>query len=569
MLNSRVQLFIFWIVNIAAAIFFYYTTSDLGRMRTYFLNTSYYFFVVLFLLWISAIIVYLKRNKDKISELIKTNRTGLLLSLFITIIIFTSVPCGLKVLADESNVMSVSKSMVFQKKVGNVLEGLWYYNNFYPLGEEIELRPLTLPFFVHIIHAITGYRVANVFVVNFILLFIFLSIVHIVTRKYWGIFWAIAMQFFIVAQPLIAQLATSGGIDFIYMVFFTISLLCLYIYIKQQTSEALLLLVANLLLFANTRYEAIFQMVIILLLLFILKKIKWENVKPNLVIYSFIPLLMLPSLWQRIFKFKDNELPVNKAASIGNSISNTKLYITSMFDFSNDLPYANAINIFSLVAIIVFIIYLVRKKITFNPNRKAFAVILTVCLVSMWMIITIFSVSLANHPSQSRLFLVFTICSSVFAAWALYQVNFIKERSYIAVVISILCFIFYLPNAAENRFVNKQSIVRENNFVLNFFKSEPNNNFVVIDVHPGLYTIYNYGGISFERANGNPGLVLTNLSRHLYKKVYVVQEIAYLDMRPIKNCELNSAYILRPVTELQNSPESFLRISEISLTTDK
>lgn len=562
------KILFFWVVNIITAVFFYYSTQSHSRMLEFFLSTSYYFFIVLFLFWTSAVIWFINSNYNKIKKVLYESRTGLIISLLLSIIVFIAVPCELKVLSDEANVMAVSKSMTFQKRVGNVTEGLWYYDNFYPLSEELELRPLTLPFLVHILHSLTGYRVSNVYVVHFFLLFVFLFVVYVYSNKYWGKWWAIAMQLFVLSQPLVSQLATSGGIDFIYMFFFFISMLCLYWFIKNPNEFNLLFLLSNLLLFANTRYEAIFQVFIILTLLLLLKLIKWEHIKNNLLIYSLIPAAMLPSLWQRIFKYMDNELPISEAASFENMLYNTKLFFLSFFDFSYLLPLANIVNIGFLISFPVLIYLLLRSKIKLNPHQKCFMLIAGICLVTMWLIIIIFKVSLVNHPSQSHLFIVFIVVITLVVVWGLRRIVFFKNNPIFVFLLSAMCLVFYLPNAVENRFVNQQLIMREYDFALRFLRTKSDRNFVFIHDRPGLFTIQNYGAVTFQTANSDGGNLLSNYKRHLFKNIYVMQEVEYKTGVPKADHQLNQRYNLITLQELQNTPESFLRISEVLLVNE-
>ena len=81
---------------------------------------------------------------------------SLLVSFVLTVSIFSSNPFFYKTLSDETNLLSISRSLLIEKRAYNVTEGLYYYNNFQALKHGIPKRPLLHPYLVQWIHLSTA-----------------------------------------------------------------------------------------------------------------------------------------------------------------------------------------------------------------------------------------------------------------------------------------------------------------------------------------------------------------------------------------------------------------------------
>jgi hypothetical protein len=71
-----------------------------------------------------------------------------------------------KVVADEVVLGSTAMQMHFERQAAVIVRGYDYAGNFTPLNVYVDKRPLVFPFLLSLVHDLTGYRVANVFVLN-------------------------------------------------------------------------------------------------------------------------------------------------------------------------------------------------------------------------------------------------------------------------------------------------------------------------------------------------------------------------------------------------------------------
>jgi len=62
---------------------------------------------------------------------------------------------------------------------------------------------------------------------------------------------------------------------------------------------------------AHIRYEGAASLLASFAVLFALRMVKWEQVKPYIFVYAFTPIFLLPRIWQTILKAEDSEQPLN------------------------------------------------------------------------------------------------------------------------------------------------------------------------------------------------------------------------------------------------------------------
>ena len=116
-------------------------------------RVTFYCMLALFACWAAALARRLPPGFDG-RAFLKEYGAGLLFSLALTVFIFLSVKPQFRVLSDETNLLAVSKSMLFERRADNVTMGKWYYFNFQPLLRETEKRPYMFPFFTSLVGAV-------------------------------------------------------------------------------------------------------------------------------------------------------------------------------------------------------------------------------------------------------------------------------------------------------------------------------------------------------------------------------------------------------------------------------
>jgi len=529
-----------------------------------FSRISYYCILTLFLSWIFVIIQYFREKHIDLRSCWREYGLGFIISLILTCLIFISVKPYFRVLADETNLVSVSKSMVFEKSVDDVSMGAWYFFNFHPISRQEPTRQFLLPFFASVVHALTGYRPENMFVVNFLLLFILFCGIFVYFKKYFNFYFALAAILCAAAQPLITQSASSAGQDLIFVVFAFICFLCLKIFLDKPDSFSFQLLWVNLLMFFNTRYEAPFYVVIILGMLVLFKQLKASYFKS--ILFYVTPFIVLPFFWQRICLRLDHAN--SQCFAVGNLLAHTRYFIRTLIDVNYYFPFAAIINIAGVIAALYFGVQMIKNKWPGEQQGKRLAWIALVCFICYWCLIGSFSLGDPVCPWTSRMFSLAALVLSLLAVAFIARLSIFKDKGIQVSIVSAVLFIIYNPFSIENRYSNTQYLTREYRHEMEFLDKQGTKNVMVVSEWPGMFTVYNYGAVNYDFARGHQQELLGNLARHLYQHIYVFQMIDFKTGLPLKDDSLPENYSLQTVFELQNTTDNFIRISDVRLPAD-
>ena len=133
-------------------------------------------------------------------------------------------------------------------------------------------------------------------------------------------------------------------------------------------------------------------------------------------------------------------------------------------------------------------------------------------------------------------------------------------------VASLAIFLFYHPVAGNHAFINNMVITRIHQHAQKFLKNLNDSDVLIISAYAGQYAALNYSAVTFNYANHHSQSLLVELKAHLYKKIFVFQEIDYTTNRPkFDNQRLDSRFKLKTVAEIQVLNDRFLRISQLDM----
>jgi len=547
----------------AFLVLFIISLTSRKAMADLFSRASYYLILLMLVLWVAQAVLFIKTLNISLVAMLKKYWPGFLAALVMTSLVFSSVKVAFKTLSDETNLLSISMSMLNDKTCWNVTMGKYYYGNLNPMNHELEKRPLVFPFMEHLLHTLTGFRYQNAFILNFIVMFLLLSGVYIIARKFLDVPSSIAAIFLILSYPVITVFGTSGGFDLLNSAFFVMIMAAVCYFAKNPLSGAFSFIFASLLVFANIRYESMAFLFVIPLLL--VKKIKWQHLKDSSYLLFAAPLVNLPYIWQRLLRPDAYQNPSDKEVfSLSNLAGNVVIFFKNIVDFKQFLPYAGFISVISVLIFIYLIVQILRKKIALEGyERYSLVVLIATVLISSTLYLGHFFGD-CTHPSSARFFITLSI---VFAfgpiALRIFKPNAISGRNLL--IFSVVCFSYYHPIAVEGRFINTLKGNRVTEHCIRFLSGGNDKNILIIAERPGQFTALGYGAMNFSYVNKNSGQVLKEVGRHLFSKVFVFQEIEYQTQNPTKETALPPDYRLNPLYEVQISATEFLRISEVKI----
>jgi hypothetical protein len=539
-----------------------YSLTSKERMVSLLSYSSYYLILLLIVVWVVQTILLLKTLKFSFNLLLKKYWPGIVIALILTSLVFASVKVQFKTLSDETNLLSISMSMLSDKTIFNTTMGRYYYGNLNPIDRIIPIQPLVFPFMVHVLHTLTGFRYQNPFILNFIVMVLFLSGVYITTRKFSDTFSSIAAMLLILSYPVFTMSGTSGGFDLLNSAFFWLTMAAAYYFIRNPSPATFSFTFASLLVFSNIRYEsAIFLFILPVLLS---KKIRWHYLKDHSYLFFIAPLVSLPYFWQCMLSpYRSHEDPTGGPMfSFTSLVEHTTTIFRNLVDFKYFLPYAGFISIASILISIYLIIEILRKKIELQTYQKYFLAVLAASVSISTIVYLSYYWGVYTHPSSARLFITLSIAFALGpVALRIFKPNLLSGPTLL--IISAVCFLYYHPIAVEGRFINTLTLNRTTEHCIDFISKLNDKNILVISTRPGQYTAMGYGAIDFNYANQNKELILYEDSRHLFSKILVFQEIEYESGKPTQDTFLDPYCKLDTLYEIQTTATIFLRISEV------
>lgn len=562
--GNRMQLALAAISVVIFFILLAASLSSMDMMQEMFVKGSFYIFLLLFIVWIYHINSYLRETNFSFASFSRKRYVGALFALLATCIVFLSVEIEFKILSDETNLVSISRSLFFDKEVFNVLSGRNYYGNFNSIEGVVPKRPLAFPFFAYMVHLVFGYSYKNLFIVNFLALYATLFGAYLLSRRYLDETSSVASIFFIVSYPVVSIFATSAIYDTLFVFFFYLGFISLFLLMKKPSRYTFSLFWVNMLMLANVRHESAVYFALAFGAVVFWGYVTRELIKSSIFLILVTPLLSLPIFWQKVLSQGKWENPKDTPLfSIGHFFKHLKLFLTGQLDFAFKLPFANVLTILAAGILIYFLVEVFRKKITF-PHRYQwqFLYIFFACLAVNLIIFLSHFLGDYTHPNGARFFLVFvTACAMAPVLLKSLRPGIINSKALLAA--AIVAFTVYHPVAVEGELLKSLTLTREARACYKFLEETGSKNILVIADRPGQFTALEYGAVSFVYANKSHGRLLHELNRSLFADIFVFQKIEYSSGKPIHLNKLNGMYKMETLREVQITATQYLRISRV------
>lgn len=168
-----------------------------------------------------------------------------------------SEPFRHKVLFDEYVIQGTAYEMHVAKQVSTVLRAYTINGTWLPIDTFLDKRPYFFPFLVSLLHDLTGYRTANLFVVNMACAAALLALLYWLALQVAGRRPAILAVALFATMPLFAQNATGAGMDLHNLTMIALVACLGVLYLRAPSEDRLSLLVLGSVLLTESRYESV------------------------------------------------------------------------------------------------------------------------------------------------------------------------------------------------------------------------------------------------------------------------------------------------------------------------
>ncbi len=560
---------------VVAAVLVSITLRHFKLNETFFTYSAYYVLFAMFAVY-AGVLVTGREPAPSMRKWLVENRVGIVLTALVAAVVILAVAPGYRVLADEANLVGVSKNLLQQRTANFATTGKWYFQNYWNLNLTIDRRPALYPFLVSLLHTARGYHPENAFHVNAVIFVLFVFSSYRLAKLVGGELFGAAAAILVATHPNTMVAARSAGFDLLSSFMLLIVVKSFIEYANQSTPKRLAILALHLCILAHVRYEGWALLLTAAAVLFAFRLVQRRQLRGYGFLYSFIPIFLLPRYWQAVAKARDAEQPMSAALfSVSNFIQNTRDYLKVVLH-PLDVGGAHAPLLIILAAggLLIFLYELARRQ------REKCLSLLTikhlVFVVALFGLETVIAFSYtwgrSLHPASARLFIWLDTCVALLAAWFLTTLGR-RFASYVAVLqrrsgapftvlASLTLFAMYVPAASEARFINSLILTRQAAQTWDFFAKLGDKNILIMTDRPGLFTIMDYGALDISTAAVSRDPLL-ELSRHLYHDIYLIQEVDLNTHKPLPSFDVWSDVPMETLLEFQNTDSTSIRITRV------
>lgn len=589
-------LFLTFISTISAIILGFKAFPE-ETMRNLYVNKVYYFLIINLLLWFFALIKTKQKGwYETIFDYWKKHKWGVIVALLLTVCgIFASIP-DYRVLADETNLLSLSRALYEERECKNYTSVKNYYYGFKDIiSWEVDKRPALFPLTVSFFHSLFGYRPENAFAVNIIAGFLSLLLMYHLVSVRFGRFFGICSMVLLASYPLFLLFYTSAGFEIFNLMFSLILFWLLSKFIKEPNALNAEALVYVLPLISQTRYESSSAFICVLPAIFmILPKKEYFKFSFKLCI---LPLLFIPVAWLRLLTDNARGLQVDEVGKAAfaweHFVTNSKKAVS--FFLGSDLS-CGMVSIIAFMAISGLILFLLDYIVTPSKRLNLESIKFDIFKIDLSKIkrkynykLAIFGSSLflfyllhavirfayywgdLTYKFNTRLGIIFLpifVLGSVYLFYWLWM-HFNVKKSYF-LLISMMCLLIYWPVAGQNYGIRELTLYREFRAVREFLQQHfPNKNeYILVADRANLYIPFKYNCVSFTYLKNNVSTLKSNLNNRTYNYIVFLQTINRETGEPTNRCIVPSAFKLTNLHETQIKVDQYLRISKYDLSSD-
>ena len=200
-----------------------------------------------------------------------------------------------KILFDEYVLQATSVHMHATKEIGAMVRAYDIWGTWLPIDTFLDKRPYFFTFLVSLVHDLTGYRLANIFIVNSVFAPIFLGLVAWLAHGLAGRGPALLAVGLLGTMPLLGQQASGAGMEMHNLTMLALVMVLAVVYLRAPSDDRLSLLVVATVLLAQSRYESVIFVGPVAIVIIA----GWLRAQKVLLPWPVIiaPLLLVPYAW--------------------------------------------------------------------------------------------------------------------------------------------------------------------------------------------------------------------------------------------------------------------------------
>jgi len=483
-----------------------------------------------------------------------------------------------KIVADEVVLSSTARQMHFHREAAVVVRGFEYAGNFTPLNAFLDKRPLFFPFLLAMVHDLTGYRVANVFVLNAALSFVLVALVYAIARRLGGSWSGVSAVLLLCTIPLVEQNATGGGFEILNLVMLLLTL-WLGLRLSDGYSDAgLSAFVLSGVLLAQVRYESVLFVLPVAVVVALTWWWRREVRLPASLLASPLFLIIYP-LQHNVFKISESSWQMFSVAGAETPFALRYFYenvahaLNFFFTFDGSQPNSWLVALFGILSTGLVVLVLYKEHQTLFSAGKSVATMLTflIGLMLHTVLMLCYFWGKWDDPVIRRLSLpthLLLIFSTIFVWPRLIPSP--RRWPILSGLAGIYLFGFALPASSMHRFTQENFAARTTNWLGDYIRRNLEGRRVIaIDDSAGLqWFLYGQSSITPERFADKWEDFVYHFKRRSFDDYLVVQRVG-VDLRTGHRFvswgdDLGSGVTIELIEEKAFAPRYIVRLSRIT-----
>jgi len=483
---------------------------------------------------------------------------------------------GFKVLMDEAMLLGTSMTMHFEKKALVPMRAHDIIGHFQLLDGQLDKRPLFFPFLVSLFHDLTGYRPENPWVLNTILTFVFMGLVHLIGRRLTGrVSGGLAAVLLLAGLPLLAQNATGAGFELLNLTMLAATLWLGMRWLERRDADTLTAFCYAGILLAQVRYESVIFLLPVALL------VLWGWYREGRVVLSWpavcAPLLLvLYPLQHRVFTVRESSwelasqpgyTQVFSPAYIGDNLGHA---LNFLFDTSGDVSNSLVLSTLGVLAL-PFLALWVVKTLRRAAAEPAPAVAMAVFAIgfALWLgLMLCYFWGRFDDPVIRRLSLPLHLLMALAVPVVVMQFDRTgRSWRWVLTALVLALAMRSIPVMARHAYTLTYNPGMEVDWRREFIAAHPERDFLVIDQDTVIWITHGVSATPVLQARLRSDVIRFNLQNRSFSAIYVYQRCevdpATGEVVVKQDDQLGPAYTLELVAERRFAPLHLARLSRV------
>lgn len=494
-----------------------------------------------------------------------------------TLFVHIHEPHVFRVLYDEPTHALGSMVMHLKKQALWSMQSNWVGDRFLLSGEYASFRQYLFPFLVSLIHDFTGYRIGNVFVLNFVLTPIILFNAYFLGRRLAGELAGLAAVGLLATLPLFAQVMCSGSYDGLNLALIGGLVLLTLAYWESEDSRRRLLMdlsLATALLLVLARSESILYLIpwgLVTALLW------WRERKVTLTVFAMVsPVFTLPNLLSTLLTFGNNGAMYGYLRKNGEAFFDVAYLprhvseaIYYLYDFDLNCTASVLLSVLGLVGIVGFLVRAGRRmaRRQMQPEEGVVGFYAIWIGVVYLFVLTQFWSSPTDFMA-SRFILPVLFVFAIMGGWLIMEIRWLASRpAWIGSGIVAWAVVAAAPAASRAFATYDMTAPRSEEWFFEYAEKRDPRTTLYLEKSNVAWVARRYAASCLNRLGAEPSVYVRALKAGLYRDVIVCQVLEAQPNRgvwaPAPGHELPESVVLETIEERTMSPIYKARISRL------